>query len=106
METRKLEFACPVCASKDVVYTCTPDCCFNHLCGSCGSTFEPVTAPTGKVRTGLAGPNPSPEASDPTVACARCHATTVFLTGDSELVCVQCGSLLTLEFTELARNTD
>jgi len=94
--------ACPVCASPEVYYTCTPNCCFNHVCANCGSTFEPVTQATGKIAAGVLPPDPLPEASDPTVACAKCDATTVYLSDSQHLVCARCGALLVLEFTEIA----
>jgi DNA-directed RNA polymerase subunit RPC12/RpoP len=103
VQTTKLEIACPVCASAEVFYTCTPNCCFNHVCANCGSTFEPVTTAIGGTITGFAPPNPLPEASDPTVACARCDATTVYMKEDKSLVCGNCGSLLVMEFTEVAK---
>lgn len=93
---------CPVCGANDVYYTCTPNCCFNHVCGTCGATFEPVTVTTGRTVFGVSAPDPLPEASDPTVGCAKCDATTVYLLSDGGLVCTACGSVLTLEFTEIA----
>ena len=47
VKTRKLELNCPVCGSGSVFYSCTPNCCFNHVCGDCGTTFEPVTKAMG-----------------------------------------------------------
>jgi DNA-directed RNA polymerase subunit RPC12/RpoP len=102
--TRKLELACPVCASTEVFYTCTPNCCFNHVCNQCGSTFEPATIAKGRFRKGLAAPDPPPDASDPTVDCAKCGAISVYLAEDGELVCIGCGSVLGLEYTEIASN--
>lgn len=93
---------CPVCASADVYYTCTPNCCFNHVCGNCGSTFEPVTRATGESMTGIIPPDPLPEAADPTVACAKCDATAVYRASGDALVCARCGAALVLEFTEIA----
>ena len=87
----------------EVFYTCTPDCCFNHVCGNCGSTFEPVTKAAGGTLTGFAPPNPLPDPSDPTVACARCDAIAVYMREDKSLVCANCGTLLALEFTEVAK---
>jgi DNA-directed RNA polymerase subunit RPC12/RpoP len=87
----------------EVFYTCTPNCCFNHVCGNCGSTFEPITKVTGGTITGFAPPSRLPDASDPTVACARCDATIVYMREDKSLVCGHCGSLLALEFTEVAK---
>lgn len=100
METRKLEIACPVCGSKDVFYSCTPNCCFNHVCSHCGTTFEPVTAATGRTLAGILPPDPMPEAADPTAACARCDSTEVYL-AQEQPVCGKCGAVLTIELTEI-----
>lgn len=94
--------ACPGCASTDVYYTCTPNCCFNHVCGNCGTTFEPVTRATGQTLAGVVPPDPLPEPADPTVACAKCDATSVYRAEGETLVCARCGSALVLEFTEIA----
>ncbi len=102
MKTRKLEIACPTCHSPDVFYSCTPNCCFNHVCSNCGTTFEPVTKAKGGALTGVAPPDPLPEAADPTAACARCDSTSVWLTEQNSLVCGKCGTLLTLELTEIS----
>jgi hypothetical protein len=103
VQTQKLVMACPVCASGDVYYTCTPNCCFNHVCGNCGTTFEPVTSATGRTISGVVAPDPMPEASDPTVACAKCEATAVYRTSEDKLVCAHCGAVLVLEFTKVAQ---
>jgi DNA-directed RNA polymerase subunit RPC12/RpoP len=104
VRTRKLELACPVCGSGEVFYTCTPNCCFNHVCNNCGSTFEPVTKARGAVVKGIAPPEPGPEAADPTVACGRCESTAVYMLEDGGVGCAQCGSRLEIEYTEVARN--
>ncbi len=100
--TRKLELACPVCGSREVFYSCTPNCCFNHVCANCGATFEPVTTAKGRTVAEILPPDPLPEAADPTTACARCDSTAVYMTGDDSLVCGHCGTLLALELTEVA----
>jgi DNA-directed RNA polymerase subunit RPC12/RpoP len=102
VKTRKLELACPVCGSNGVVYSCTPNCCFNHVCGDCGTTFEPATAAAGGVRGAIVPPDPWPDAADPTVACARCDSTAVYVAEDDALVCAACGAVLKLEMTEVA----
>lgn len=102
MKTRKLKIACPVCSSNEVFYSCTPNCCFNHVCADCGTTFEPLTRATGGQLTGVQPPDPLPEAADPTAACARCDSTAVYLTETGSLVCAKCGTLLELELTEIA----
>jgi hypothetical protein len=94
--------ACPVCGSAEVFYSCTPGCCFNHVCAQCGATFEPVTEATGGTLSGVVPPDPLPEASDPTAACAKCDSIAVYMTGDGSLVCATCGAVLRLEFTEIA----
>ena len=101
MRARKLEIRCPVCQSADVVYTCTPNCCFNHVCASCGATFEPVTKADGGALTGWEAPEPAADASGPTAACARCDKLTVWMTDGGGLFCGSCGSLLELEITEV-----
>ena len=102
MSTHKLEIACPHCGSGEVFYTCTPNCCFNHVCNGCGITFEPVTRAKGGTVTGVVPPDPLPDATDPTVACARCDSTAVYMTADGALVCSGCGTLLELELTEIS----
>ncbi len=101
MKTRKLEIACPVCGSKDVSYSCTPNCCFNHVCADCGATFEPVTVATGKTVSGIVPPEPLPDAADPTAECVRCQSTAVYLAEDGYPVCGKCGSVLNIELTEI-----
>jgi len=102
VRTRKLEIACPVCGSKDVFYSCTPNCCYNHVCSNCGTTFEPVTKARGGVATGVLPPDPLPEAADPTAACIKCDSIAVYLAEDGGAVCAKCGALLELEITEIA----
>src|SRR5438128_12238533 len=70
-----LAIACPECGSYDVVYSCKPDCCFNHVCSKCYTTFEPVTTTTGALTgaTGCLPPAPAP--TRPPAACARCRQT-------------------------------
>jgi DNA-directed RNA polymerase subunit RPC12/RpoP len=103
VQTRKLEIPCPVCGSRDVFYSCTPACCFNHVCGGCHSTFEPATTAKGGTLSGITPPDPLPDASDPTASCAKCQSTAVYmLAEDDSLVCAECGALLALELTEVA----
>ena len=102
--TRKLEIPCPACGSLDVSYSCSPSCCFNHVCGECYTTFEPLTVSAGGGRlNGVSPPDPLPEAADPTVACVKCDSIKVYLMGDGPaVVCAGCGELLTIELTEIA----
>lgn len=93
---------CPLCGSAEVFYSCEPKCCFNHVCGECKATFEPVTRLAGSVRRGVSPPDPLPDPSDPAVACARCESVAVYVASDGALVCTDCGSVLVLELTEIA----
>ncbi len=106
MRTRKLELACPVCGSRDVFYTCTPGCCFNHVCDGCGATFEPATlrkTRAGKTAPGgIVPPDPLPDATDPTAECAACTATAVYMTEEGGAICGKCGTALEIEYTEIA----
>ncbi len=102
MRTRKLEIRCPQCGSGDVFYSCTPGCCFNHVCSNCGTTFETLTAAKGGKVSGVVPPDPLPEAADPTAACARCDSINVYMVEDGSLVCANCGTLLSLELTEIS----
>ena len=101
MKARKLELRCPVCGSSEIVYSCEPKCCFNHVCGECRSTFEPGTRVAGGPVGAVEPPDPLPECTDPTVACAKCESTRVYVLEDGRLVCAACGLLLELELTEI-----
>jgi DNA-directed RNA polymerase subunit RPC12/RpoP len=102
MKTTKLRIACPRCESPEVFYSCTPNCCFNHVCSNCGTTFETETSAAGGVVTGLIPPDPAPDATDPAAECAKCHAASVYQLEDGGVVCGNCGARLVLELTEVA----
>ena len=102
IRTRKLEIPCPQCGSSDVFYSCTPNCCFNHVCGDCGTTFEPATVAQGGAVTGVVPPDPAPDATDPTAECVRCTSTAVYMMEEGGFVCGKCGAILALEITEIA----
>ena len=94
--------ACPECGSEEVYYTCTPNCCFNHACANCGTTFEPVTKTTGGTLTEVVPPDPLPDSTDPTAECVKCQSTAVYATADGKAVCGKCGTMLEIELTEIA----
>lgn len=102
MQTRKLSLHCPLCGSAEVFYSCTPGCCFNHVCGDCGGTFEPETRrkPDAAPLRGIVPPDPLPDATDPTAECAACTSTAVYQMEDGGAVCGQCGTVLVIEYTE------
>jgi hypothetical protein len=100
-----LAFACPKCGSTDVLYSCSPSCCFNHVCSQCYATFEPQTTRVGEFEGDL-GPLPEVDSTGPTAPCVRCGEYQLFvLTGDSvarnQVLCVSCRALLTLELVEV-----
>lgn len=98
VKTRPLVFTCPACGSGEVFYSCTPNCCMNHVCAACGASFEPATEAVGAKLSGIAAPDPPPDSTGPTAACARCESVSVYLLEDGRLVCGNCGEVLTLSF--------
>lgn len=103
MTTKPLGVRCPNCGSANVVYTCDPECCFNHACGECMTSFLLSTNDTGrKYREVIDFHQGEPGA--PTVACANCGSLRVAIVEDfdsdaSSVVCVDCFSHLRLEIT-------
>ncbi len=98
--------ACPECGSTtDVLYSCKPECCFNHVCGKCYTTFELATTKVGEISE-LGALPPDPDPTGPTAPCARCGESKLFSIVENgnlsgRLVCVSCKALLTLELTEI-----
>jgi transcription initiation factor TFIIIB Brf1 subunit/transcription initiation factor TFIIB len=97
-----LTIPCPQCGSADVFYSCTPNCCYNHVCADCGTTFEPATALQGGTVTGVIPPDPLPDTTAPTTECAKCASNAVYMTEDGGVVCGKCGALLVLEIAAIA----
>jgi len=95
---------CPECNSRDVVYSCEPKCCFNHVCADCKTTFQITTE-----KAGPADPNaPSfskPESGDPTTSCAVCHSLRVGVLSSSDdqttLACGECKAVLSLQYEDV-----
>jgi len=99
-----ISVSCPQCGSQDVLYSCQPMCCFNHVCNHCYTTFELETTKVGEMQEAFAMP-PDPDPSSPTAPCARCGEAKVFAIADSQDVqylCVSCKALLALHFTEVS----
>src|SRR5512144_1108411 len=102
LKTVRLRLSCPLCGSCEVFYSCTPNCCFNHVCSDCGATFETATSVSSPARGPVAPPEPLPEPADPTAPCAKCESTAVYtLEEDGGTVCGACGTRLTIEYTEI-----
>ncbi|HEY7910563.1 MAG TPA: hypothetical protein VIG62_01525 [Blastocatellia bacterium] len=102
MEARSIKVNCPECASGEVVYTCEPECCFNHVCNDCLASFLLVTYETGG-RASAPVEVRQPDSCEPTVACAACGSLKVGALADeaggATLVCGACRSLLRLGFS-------
>lgn len=102
METQSLKVNCPECASAEVVYTCDPECCFNHVCNDCLASFLLFTDAAGG-RAGEAVEVQQPDSCEPTVACAVCGSLKVGAVaggaGEQTLVCGACRSLLRLGYS-------
>ena len=88
-----LSMRCPTCNSTQLFYTCTPDCCFNHLCDDCHTTFELATTvvdgtvPTGE-RDGLVDAPPE-DTTALHAQCAACDSMAVRV--DEARVAAACG---------------
>ena len=104
MRLSPIYISCPQCGSKDVIYSCQPTCCFNHVCNNCYTTFELETTKVGELQDAFAIP-PDPEPTSPPAPCARCGEAKVFAIVDSaepRFFCISCKALLTLSLTEIA----
>lgn len=102
-----ISIACPECGSPDVFYSCKPECCFNHVCNQCYTTFELESERVGEVQEDFMPP-PEPESDNPTIPCSRCGECKVFLWKDAPepgptYVCVSCKATLKATFTNLAK---
>lgn len=101
MRARPLEFHCPLCGSTAITYTCEPECCFHHVCGACGASFEPATQPTGECAGRFTPPGPPPDPCDPAAACAECGSLAVYLLEDGRAACARCGMILEITMREV-----
>jgi len=107
MTLTPLAICCPQCGSNDVIYSCKPECCFNHVCNRCYTTFELETTRVGELQAPFTIP-PDPDPSAPTAPCARCGEYKIFAISDSptpapQYLCIACKALLTLEVTNVAK---
>jgi hypothetical protein len=87
---------CPQCGGSEIVYSCEPKCCFNHVCADCRSTFEINTQKTGESDAAAAAQAVEPESGDPTTACAVCESLKIAVvkSGDETLiVCGKCAAV-------------
>ncbi|MBZ5542948.1 MAG: hypothetical protein LAO07_04620 [Acidobacteriia bacterium] len=109
MTLAPLTVACPECGSRDVFYSCKPECCFNHVCNQCYTTFELETERVGELQEDITAP-PDPDPSAPTAPCARCGEYKIFamdgmLPRSAQYLCVSCKALLALSITNVAKGS-
>ena len=94
---------CPQCASADVVYSCEPKCCYNHVCAECRSTFELNTVKTGQSDE-IWVDTKEPASGEATTGCASCESlhVAVLRTNAEEtlLVCGNCQAISKLVIEE------
>ncbi len=95
---------CPQCHAAEIVYSCEPKCCFNHVCADCRSTFELNTVKTGHYDRETVIAAEEPGSSDPTTACAACESlrVAVIQNDDKEtlLLCADCRAVSKLVVEE------
>ena len=95
---------CPQCHGAEIVYSCEPKCCFNHVCADCRSTFELNTVKTGRYDRETAIEAEEPDSTDPTTACAACESlrVAVIQSDDKEtlLLCAKCRAVSKLVVEE------
>ena len=95
---------CPKCGGKEIVYSCEPKCCFNHVCADCRSTFELNTEKTGRSDHEAAISGEEPDSSDPTTGCASCGSLRMAVLSSTPaetlLLCASCRAVSKLVIEE------
>ena len=95
---------CPQCGGSDIVYSCEPKCCFNHVCADCRSTFELNTQKTGRFDQDTAISAEEPQSGEPTTGCASCESLKVAVLSasgeDTLLLCANCRAISKLVVEE------
>jgi hypothetical protein len=88
---------CPKCGGAEIIYSCEPKCCFNHVCADCRSTFEINTVKTGQPVTAPNADIEEPQSGEPTTGCASCESLRVAVLKSEEnetlLCCGKCGAI-------------
>ncbi|MBV9088123.1 MAG: hypothetical protein JOY79_11605 [Acidobacteriaceae bacterium] len=100
---------CPKCGGSDIVYSCEPKCCFNHVCADCRSTFEINTQKTGRFDQAAGADAQEPDSGDPTTGCANCESLCIAVvsSGPDEtlLVCGKCHAVLRMGIENLVEGS-
>ena len=107
--TLKELIRCPKCGGAEIVYSCEPKCCFNHVCADCRSTFEINTHKTGEFDRTSPLLFTEPDSGDPATGCAACDSLNLaVLRSDATetiLVCGKCRAVLKLAIEEFVAGT-
>ena len=102
--TLKDVITCPKCCGREIIYSCEPKCCFNHVCADCRSTFELNTVKTGSFDHTSTIEAEEPASGDPATGCANCESLQVAVlssTADETLlVCASCRAISRLAIEE------
>jgi hypothetical protein len=94
MDLEPIRTTCPVCGDADVAYTCTPGCCFNHVCAACRASWQLATEVVDVGPIAVESPRDDYDTTDPSAPCFRCGELVWQLSGRSELWCPSCGIAL------------
>lgn len=102
--TLKEIIRCPKCGGPDIVYSCEPKCCFNHVCSECRSTFQIKTHKTGQFDRESKLDFVEPSSTEPTTSCAACESLKLAVlrsdANETLLVCGNCRAVLKLAIEE------
>jgi hypothetical protein len=102
--TLKEIIRCPHCGGSDIIYSCEPKCCFNHVCADCRSTFELNTQKTGRFDQETEISAEEPKSGEPTTGCASCESLKVAVlsssNGENLLLCANCRAISKLVVEE------
>jgi hypothetical protein len=93
---------CPHCQSANIIYTCEPKCCFNHICADCRSTFQLNTERSGCFDRETMLIAKEPPSGEPTAACANCESLRIAVIDAvaAELLCADCRAISRLTIEE------
>lgn len=101
MQLGSISARCPTCGSDDVIYSCSPLCCFNHVCGRCRSSWQLRSVVLEGRKLDFGARPGDYDTSYPTAACAACGGLVYQLEGSQDLACPDCGALLRLVYADV-----
>jgi len=91
---------CPLCGSDDVIYSCNPHCCFNHVCGACRASWQHRTTPSTTAADAV-DPGADYDTAYPAAPCSGCGGLVFQIEGTDTLYCLACRRTLRLECTDV-----